>query len=261
MMDYEDLLLEKSDGIATITLDVPDKMNALTIGMRKSLPLAADDIARDDDVRVVIVTGAGHGFCSGADLSGSRGEPSRQQRLEFLGPNFGSEVFFTLNKPVIAAINGACVGAGFSLALSTDIRIASDAAKFGAVFILRGLVPDCGITHLLPRITGMSKAMELMFTGEIIGAEEAKRLGIVSKVVPPDKLMDTTRELAARIVEQAPLSVELSKMMVYRGIAGDVARQIEQETLGNKITTYSEDHREAVRAFLEKRPQPEFKGW
>ena len=260
-MDYEDLLLEKSDGIATITLNVPDKRNALTIGMRKSLPLVVDDIARDDDVRVVIVTGAGRGFCSGADLSSSGGELTRQQRIGFLGPNFASEVFFTLNKPVIAAINGACVGAGFSLALSTDIRIASDTAKFGAVFILRGLTPDCGITYWLPRLVGTSKAMELMLTGEIIGAEEATRLGIASKVVPADELMDKTRELAARIVKQAPLSVELSKMMVYRGIAGDVARQIELETLGNRITTNSEDHRAAVRAFLEKQPQPEFKGW
>ena len=260
-MDYEDLLLEKKDGIATITLNAPDKMNALTIEMRKSLLLAVDDVAEDDEVRVVIVTGAGRGFCSGADLSRGGGDVSRKQRLAFLGPNFGSEAFYKLGKPVIGAINGASVGAGFSLALSMDIRIASEAARFGAVFISRALVPDCGITYFLPRIAGMSKAMELMLTGEIIGAEEAKRLGIVSKVVPPDDLMTTTHELASKIIQQAPLSVELSKRLVYRGIEDDIARQIELETLGNNITGHSEDHRGAVRAFLEKKPQPKFKGW
>jgi len=259
-MDYEDLLLEKKDGIATITLNAPDKMNALTIGMRKSLLSVTEELAQDDKVRVVVVTGAGRGFCAGADLSGGVGELSRQQRLEFLGPTWGAEAFFKIDKPVIAAINGACVGAGFSLALSMDIRIASEAARFGAVFILRGLTPDCGITYWLPGTVGTSKALELMYTGEIIGAAEAERLGIVSQVVPPDELMKVTQELAARIAQQAPLSVELSKKMVYRGMLDDIARQIELETYANRVCAQSEDSREAVRAFLEKRPQPQFKG-
>ena len=259
-MEYEDLLLEKRDGIATITLNVPEKMNALTIGMRKSLLLVVDEIARDDEVRVVIVTGAGRSFCSGADLSGAGGEQSRYQRLAFLGPSYGAEAFFTLEKPVIAAINGACVGAGFSLALSMDIRIVSEAARFGAVFVLRGLVPDCGITYWLPSIVGMSKAMELMFTGEIIGAAEAERIGLVSKVVPPDELMDAANELAQRIIQQPPISVEMSKRLVYRRVKDAVSRQIELETGAHRVCIESEDYREAVRAFLEKRPQPEFKG-
>ena len=259
-MDYEDLLLEKRDGIATITLNAPEKMNALTIGMRKSIIFVADELARDDEVRVVVVTGAGRGFCSGADLSGGGAEMSRQQCIEFLGPSWGAEAFYKLGKPVIAAINGACVGAGFSLALSMDIRIASETARFGAVFVLRGLTPDCGITYWLPKVVGTSKALELMFTGEIIGAAEAERLGIVSQVVPPDDLMKVTQELAAKIVQQAPLSVELSKRMVYRGMIDDIARQIEMETYAHQICQQSEDYREAVRAFLEKRPQPKFKG-
>jgi len=259
-MDYEDLLLEKRDGIATITLNAPEKMNALTIGMRKSIIFVADELARDDEVRVVVVTGAGRGFCSGADLSGGGAEMSRQQCIEFLGPSWGAEAFYKLGKPVIAAINGACVGAGFSLALSMDIRIASETARFGAVFVLRGLTPDCGITYWLPKVVGTSKALELMFTGEIIGAAEAERLGIVSRVVPPDDLMKVTQELAAKIVQQAPLSVELSKRMVYRGMIDDIARQIEMETYAHQICQQSEDYREAVRAFLEKRPQPKFKG-
>jgi len=260
-MTYEDLLLEKRDGVATITLNAPDKMNALTSGMRRSLLRVVGDIAGDDDVRVVIVTGVGRGFCSGADLSGGGGvEPSRQQRLEFLGSSFGAEAFFKMDKPVIAAINGACVGAGFSLALSMDIRIASEAARFGAVFVHRGLVPDCGITYWLPQTVGMSRALELMFTGELIGAAEAERLGIVSRVVPPEELMDAAGELATRIAQQPPISVELSKRMVYRGVSDSVAQQIELETGAQRVCSGSEDNREAVRAFLEKRPQPKFKG-
>jgi len=261
-MEYEDLLMEKKDGIATITLNVPEKMNALSTGMRNSLLSVADEIAKDDEVRVVIVTGAGRGFCSGADLSGggARGEPSRSQRLEVLGPSHGAEAFFKMDKPVIAAVNGVAAGAGFSLALSTDIRIASEAARFGAVFVLRGLVPDCGITYWLPRMVGTSKALELMFTGEIINAAEAERLGIVSRVVPPDDLMPVTRELAAKIAQQPPMPVELTKRIVYRSMADDIARHLDLETWAQRICSGSEDSREAIMAFLQKRPPAPFKG-
>ena len=259
-MDYEDLLLDKQDGVATITLNAPEKMNALSQGMRRSLLLVADEVARDDDVRVVIVTGAGRGFCAGADLSSLRAQLTRWQRLEFLGASFGAESFFSMDKPVIAAVNGAAVGAGFSLALSMDIRIASEAACFGAVFVRRGLVPDCGLSYWLPHTVGAAQAMEMMFTGDIIGAERAAELGIVSRVVPPEDLMTAARELASRIAAQPPISVELSKRMVYRGIRDGVARQIEVETGFQTICSGSEDNLAAVRAFLEKRPPPRFKG-
>jgi len=260
-MDYEDLLLEKDSGIATITLNAPDKLNALTVGMRKSLISATDELARDDEVRVIIVTGTGRGFCSGADLSGRlQAEPARYELLETLGPTWGAEAFFKLNKPVIAAINGPCAGAGLSLALSMDIRIASAAARFGAVFVLRGLVPDCGLTHWLPRTVGMSRALEMMFTGEIIDAAEAARVGIVSRVVSPEELMPAARELATKIAEQAPISVELTKKMVYRGMLDDIYRQLDLETYAQNMCFNTEDHWAAVRAFLEKQPQPEFKG-
>ncbi len=263
-MDYEDLLLEKKDGIATITLNAPDKLNALNAKMRRSLLLATDEVAKDDEVRVVIVTGAGRGFCSGADLSGGGGgggaEPSRSQRLEVLGPNFGAEAFFKLEKPVIGAINGVAAGAGFSLALSMDIRIASEVARFGAAFVLRGLVPDCGITYWLPRTVGTSKALELMFTGELINAAEAERVGIVSRVVPPDELMTAAGELAARIAKNPPIPMELTKRIVYRTMNDDVARHLDLETWAQRICNQTEDSREAIRAFIEKRPPAEFKG-
>ena len=259
-MSYEDLLLERRDGIATVTLNVPDKMNALTLGLRRSLLRIGVELAGDDDVRVVIITGAGRGFCSGADLASPGAERNRRQRLEFVGASHGSEAFFKMDKPVIAAINGACVGAGFSLALSMDIRIASENARFSAVFVRRGLVPDCGISYWLPQAVGMSKALELMYTGEIIDAAEAARIGIVSKVVPADELLPAANELAARIVAQPPISVELSKRMAYRGVADQVAQQIELESAGQGICSGSEDNREAVRAFFEKRPPNRFVG-
>jgi len=261
-MDYEDLLLEKDGEIATITLNVPEKLNALTRKMSTNLPLAAEEIAKDDEVRVVIVTGAGRGFCSGADVSamgGGAADVSRYRLLQVTGwPH--ADVFPQLNKPVIAAINGPCVGGGFSLALSCDIRIASDTARFGVLQIARALVPDYGLTHYLPQAVGISRALELMFTAEIIGAAEAERLGIVSRVVPPDELMKVTRELATKIAQQAPISIELTKKMVWRGLLDNLVRQLDLETYSTRICQGTEDHKESVRAFLEKRPQPPFKG-
>jgi len=259
---YEDLLLEIQDGIATVTLNAPKKMNALTMGIRKSLVQVSADLSANDDVRVVIVTGEGRGFCAGGDLSGDgrTTERNRQQLIEFLGPDHGAHTLFTLDKPVIAAINGACVGAGLSLALSADIRIASDEARFGAVFVLRAFSPDCGITYWLPRVVGTAKALEMMFTGDIISATEAKDLGILSQVVPHDDLMKTAIDLAGKIAQQAPFSVEMAKRMVYAGHRDGWDRHIEVESIANRITGQTEDHREAVRAFFEKRPQPKFTG-
>lgn len=264
-MNYEDLLLEKEGGIATITLNAPEKLNALTAGIRESLPLAVDEIAKDDEVRVVIVTGAGRGFSSGGDVSAMRSgarqatEVSREARLQLVGWPFVG-VFPKLDKPVIAAINGACVGGGLSLALSCDIRIASDTARFGVSQVARGLNPDFGMSHFLPHTIGTSKALQLMFTAELISAVEAERLGIVSQVVPPDELMKVTRDLAAKIAQQPPIAVELAKRLVWRGLIENLTRQLDLETYAFKICAQSEDHKESVRAFLEKRPQPQFKG-
>ena len=265
-MPYEDLLLEKEGVIATLTLNAPQKLNALTRKMQTSLPLAVDEIAKDDEVRVVIVTGAGRGFCAGADVSamaardtGEAPEMPLHMRIKHLGwPH--ADAFPKLNKPVIAAINGPCVGGGFSLAMSCDIRIASEAAKFSAIWISHALVPDWGATYLLPRIVGMSKALELMFTGDIFTAADAERLGIISRVVPPGDLMKVTRELANKIAQQAPIPVSLAKKMVWRGLFDGLTRQLDLETWAQAICHDTEDHKESVRAFMEKRPLPQFKG-
>jgi len=264
-MEYEDLLLEKDDcGIATLTLNVPNKLNALTVKMGMNLPLAVDEVARDDNIRVLIVTGAGRGFCSGADVSALQSLPgateqSRFNRLQVTGWPV-ADIFPKLPKPTIAAINGPCVGAGLSLALSCDIRIASETARFGVAQVARALVPDFGLTFYLPLAAGISNALELMYTAELIDAAEALRIGLVSRAVPPDDLMKTTRELAHKIIQQAPLSIELTKKMVWRGLFDRLTRQLDLETDSIRICRQSEDHRESVKAFLEKKPLPKFKG-
>lgn len=264
-MEYEDLLLEKDDcGIATLTLNVPSKLNAISVQMGMNLPLAVDEVARDDSVRVLIVTGAGRGFCSGADVSAMEAftgaaEQSRFNRLQVTGWP-AVDILPKLLKPTIAAVNGPCVGAGLSLALSCDIRIASETARFGVAQVARALVPDFGLTYYLPLAAGMSNALELMYTAELIDAAQALRIDLVSRVVPPDDLMKTARELAKKIVQQAPLSVELTKKMVWRGLFDRLARQLDLETDSIRICRQSEDHHENVKAFLEKRPSPKYKG-
>ena len=262
-MDYEGLLLEKEAGIATITLNVPEKLNAITREMSRNLPLVTDEIAKDDDIRVVIVTGAGRGFSSGADVSmmagGSGGTRTLYERLQVTGwPH--CDVFPNLNKPVIGAINGVAVGGGFALALSCDVRIASETARFGALQLARALVPDFGLTYYLPVAVGMSKALEIMFTGEMIGAAEAERVGIVSKVVPADDLMKAALELAEKIAQQAPIPVGFTKQMVWRARMDELERQLDLESHAQPICMSTEDHKESVKAFLEKRPVPPFKG-
>jgi len=268
-MAYEGLLLEKNDGgVATVTLNVPDKLNAITREVSQSLPLAADELARDDDVRVVIVTGAGRGFCSGADVSMMAGggvaasggpQVSRYQRLQVTGwPH--CDVFPHLDKPVIAAINGPCVGGGLSLALSCDIRIASENAFFSVAQVSRALVPDFGLTYYLPMAVGLSRAMELMFTAERFTAADAKEFGMVSRVVATDELMSAAGELAGRIAAQPPVSVSLAKRMTWRSMFDGLARQLDLETWATRIAAQTEDHQASVRAFLNKEPAPKYKG-
>ena len=234
-MEYEGLLFEKKDGIATVTLNSPDKMNAISFKMRDSLVQVIDDIGKDDSLKVVILTGAGRGFCAGADLSeftsGTRAEPSVYELLQ--GPP--RPAFFKLEKPVIAAINGACVGAGLSLALSCDIRIAADKAKFGAAFIKLGAPPDNGMSFWLPKIIGPAAALEFLLTGKIIIGAEAKQIGLVNQVVPGEELMKVSMEMAAQIAQYPLLGLALTKRLVYRSMLGDAAYQSDWENWAGQI--------------------------
>lgn len=261
-MEYEDLLLEKREHIAIITLNVPQKLNALTRNMSLSIGKVAEDIAQDDDVRVVVVTGAGRGFCSGVDVStmaGPASARSRFTRTRVIGyPHCNA--FPKLYKPVIAAINGPCVGGGLALALSCDFRIAADTAKFNVAQVSRGLAPDYGLTLYLPLAVGISNALELMCTAEIIGAAEAEKMGLVSKVVPADKLMPAAMELANKIAQQPPFSVEFSKKMVWRDLLAELESHLDMESYASNLCVETEDHKASVQAFLNKQPPPKYMG-
>jgi len=274
-MAYRSLIVEKDGQIATITLNRPDSGNAFDIYCMNELDAAIRNVGNDPDIRVVIMTGAGRHFSTGIDLSmfSSPGaaEPGREQEAQaLLDPDdqtYGKGTLVAtvvrirnMNKPVIAAINGAVVGAALGIALACDIIIASDKARFGMVFVKRGIGPDSGSSFTLPRIVGLPRACELTLTGDTIDAAEADRIGLVSRVVPHDDLMKTARELAERIAKNPPLAVGMAKTALHRGMAGtDIVEHMKYEVeLQDKLLN-TEDFMEAATAFLEKR-EPVFKG-
>ena len=263
-MNTEEILLEKREGIAVITLNRPEQFNSFTTNMYREFPRIVDQLKRDDQVRVIILTGAGKGFCAGSDVSdrlGKRlekgGEESRFENLRQVGAM--AIDIADLDKPLIGAINGAAVGAGLSLSLLCDIRLASEKARFGAVWLSVGLVPDVGATYSLPRIVGREKALELMLSREVIDAREALKIGLVSKVLTPDQLMKDAMELATKIASGPAVAIELTKRGLQRSLDNDLKTQLDYETYAQNICRQTEDHREGIRAFVEKR-KPVFKG-
>lgn len=263
-MDYELIIFEVSGQVATITLNRPEHLNAWTYEMGNEIWDALMKVENDPNLRVTIVTGAGRGFCAGADLSrgsttfdGSnrpREEDERRRRE-------GSLIrrYFSLKKPVIVAINGPVVGVGVTFILPFDIRIAAESARIGIVFNRRGVIPEIACPWILPRIIGISKAAELMYTGRIVDSKEALEFGLVSRVVPDDKLMDTAREIAEEILLNAPVSVALTKHMLYQFLSEtdiDKAEMINHKYFA--WTGTQPDAREGVVSFLQKR-KPEWK--
>ena len=261
---HETVLISWEEGITTITLNRPEFLNAMSPQLMQDLYEVLEKVSEDGETKVVVITGAGRAFCAGGDVAEDVaivGEKTPFEYREYIA-NFAnvSKRVYWMEKPVIAAINGDCLGAGFAIALSCDIRIASEKARFGSLFINVALVPDYGMTYFLPQVVGTSKALELMLTGEIIDATEAKRLGIVSSVVPHDELMKAALELAARIAQQPSIAIELTKKLVYQDMISNIAQHLDWETYAQELCFKSEDHRESVLAFLEKRPRPKFKG-
>jgi 2-(1,2-epoxy-1,2-dihydrophenyl)acetyl-CoA isomerase len=263
-MAFNEILIEKKEGVAIITLNRPERFNSFTTSMYSEFPRIVDRLRRDDEVKAVILTGAGKGFCAGSDVSdrlGKRlengGEESRFENLQRVGEMALDIADF--DKPIIGAVNGAAVGAGLSLTLLCDIRLASETARFGAVWLNVGLIPDVGATYYLPRIVGREKALELMLTGEIVGADEALKIGLVSKVFPHAQLMDGARRLAGRIAEGPSVAVELTKRGLQRSLENDLKTQLDYETYAQNICRQTEDHKEGIRAFAEKR-RPAFVG-
>jgi len=265
----QELLFAVENGIATVTLNRPDKRNALTTSMYEGLHNVLTEVKRNDAVKVLLLTGNGPGFCAGSDaeerllprIVNDRSVPLEKNRSDLLEPVmlYLAPALYSSGKPSIAVINGVAAGAGLSLALLCDIRIASDKARFGTSWVNIGLTPDVGATFSLPRIVGLDKALKLFFTGELIDAKEAERINLVTQVVPHDSLMKTAKELAMKIAKGPSVAIELAKRAAYHGIVNDFVSQLYFENYAQNICFASQDFKEGVRAFKEKR-QPNFTG-
>jgi len=261
-VDYQDITLDIADGIATITLNRPDKLNAFTGKMMHEIIDAFDRTDADDDVKVVIVTGAGKGFCAGADLSSggdtfAKGGSDIQtkQGVPRDGGGLVSLRIFNSLKPVIGAINGAAVGVGVTMTLPMDIRLASENAKFGFVFAKRGIVPEACSSYFLPRIVGIQQATEWVYTGRVFPAQEAKDARLVRSIHSPDDLLPAARELAREIADNtAPVSVALSRRMLWRMLGASHPMDAHRaDSRGIQSRGRSNDSKEGVVSFLEKR--------
>jgi len=262
MSEFIDYRIDEHVGV--ITLNRPEVMNALNRQMYGELEAAFRDAQRDPEVRCVLLTGTGRAFCSGDDvrqimLGEERDETVTRLRDARPRPTPAAVAILECDKPVVAAVNGAAVGWGMDLALFADIRIASDAAKFGELFIKRGLIADLGGLWRLPRVVGPSKAAELLFTGDIISAQEAERIGLVSQVAPAAELLETAMAMAHKIAANPPIALRYMKEGLRRSVHGSMADM--GEYIGNSLAYLftTEDHKEGALSFVERR-EPLFKG-
>ena len=263
-MSNQDILIDINDYIATITFNRPERMNAMGGTLVEDTIEALQSFQDNADVRAVIITGAGgRAFCAGADmlnLQNRADEATPMARRRYVqNAQKLTMAIRQLEKPVIAAVNGAAAGGGCDIALACDIRIASERASFGEVFARIGLFPGTGGTYFLPRLVGIAKALELIWTGDVISAKEAEQIGLVSQVVPPEDLIPTTIAFTQRLTQGPPLAISLAKSAVYKGLDLDVHSALEYAATAESITLTSDDHREAITAFREKRA-PHFKG-
>lgn len=262
--DFSCLRYERQGHVAVVTLNRPERMNAFGGAMKQEIVLAMQRAENDAEVRVIVLTGAGAAFCAGGDvkeMTEVRASGAGRSLREKTRPARDDALLaiHEATKPVIAAVNGAAAGAGMNLALATDIRLASTKARFSQAFVKRGLSPDTGATFFLPRIVGLSKACELVFTGDTVDAAEALRLGIVSRVLEPEALMPEAMALAGRIAEGPPVAIQLAKQALHRGAEGGIRDALARETAAFNVCSDTEDAREGADSFLEKRPAV-FKG-
>lgn len=261
-MNFETLIFTKEDGIALVTMDRPDSKNALSFKMKDELSSAFDIIERDDDLKVVILTGGTQAFCAGADIKERASAPPMSQTQFIFNQRKTHQLFCKIEdfeKPVIAAISGVAVGGGCELSLACDLRIASETARFGLPEVKVGALPSAGGTQRLPRLIGITKAKELLYTGDFLGAQEAYRLNLVNKVVPVETLMEETKAIARKLMNNPPLPIKYAKVAVNRGMQSDLASGLEFETYCAAMVNFSEDRIEGFKAFAEKR-KPVYKG-
>jgi len=254
------VLCDVSEQIMTLTLNRPEIRNAMDADSSALLLEYLYKAVDDAEVRVIVLTGAGEGFCSGADVRriGEGGKIGTTRRLRERH-HIAIRMLREIEKPTIAAVNGAAVGLGCDFALACDLRIASEKASFGELFVKRGIMPDCGGTWLLPKIVGLTKTFELIYLGELITAQEALRIGLVNWVVPHEKFKDETHALAKKLASGPPIAYAQAKRAINAGLLADLARGLEYEIAGQMVCLASEDKEEGVKAWKEKRP-PRFKG-
>ncbi len=264
LVSEKELLFEVEDDVAIVTLNLPAKLNALSRGVNAGLWGAMDEVRDNDAIGAMILTGTGRGFCSGADVQAMAGAVSG----ESAGDGAPAETrpvgqipsgLRSIPKPVLGAINGVAAGGGFSIAMACDIRIASENARFIAAWIRRAFMPDLGISYTLPRAVGMSKAFELIATGDAVDAEEAERIGLVSRVVPQEQLMSTTLELAKRLAKQPAMVIRYAKEALFKAQQMDFDATVELEAERFATCMGSEDAAEGIKAFVEKR-EPKYTG-
>jgi 2-(1,2-epoxy-1,2-dihydrophenyl)acetyl-CoA isomerase len=261
-MEYKEILVEKKNKVEIITLNRPEVLNAISMKLRKELIDAIRKAKNDSEVRVILLTGAGKAFSSGGDIREqklAREQPvlEREERLRLM-----KELILeisTMEKPVIAAVNGVAAGAGVSLALACDLVFASSEARFILAFTRVGLVPDTGCTYFLPRMAGLQKAKELVFSGEPIDAFLAEKLGIVNRVFQPKELLERSMAFAEKLADSAPVAIGLSKLALNRAMVSNLEECLDYEAYLQSICFQTEDHKEGILAFQQKR-KPEFKG-
>jgi enoyl-CoA hydratase/carnithine racemase len=261
MSEY--LKFEIKDHVGTITLNRPEKLNAFTSDMLEEWVRRLEECRTDENVRVIVITGTGRAFTTGGDIDGFGGSASKSASSMKLHVEAGIQrlplKIAAMDKPVIAALNGLATGGGLDVALACDIRFAAESARFAETYVRMGLIPGAGGAYLLPRIVGTAKALEMFWSNDFVDAREAERIGLVNKVFPDAKLMSETFEFARRVAEGAPLAVQLIKRIMRIGLDKDLASGLELAAANLPIVRASEDHREALAAFKEKR-QPVFKG-
>lgn len=261
---FENIIFTKEESVAKIVFNRPERLNAITRAMEQELTESLAEAQRDDDIKVLVLTGAGRAFCSGGDVSENMVEEyggSVQKVSDTFHHVYQGIILqlFNLDIPTIGMINGAAAGLGFDLALACDIRIGSEHAKFMVAFTKMGLTPAAGGAWFMPRIMGLAKAAEYIYTADLLEAEEALRLGVLNRLVPAASLDKETMELAKRISQNSPLANRLAKLQLHRGLDTDLGAALEMGATCQAICLTSEDTREALVAFREKR-KPVFKG-
>ncbi|MGE5595464.1 MAG: enoyl-CoA hydratase/isomerase family protein [Hyphomicrobiales bacterium] len=252
-------MLDIAGNVATVTLNRPERLNALNRGLQQDILDVCAELKNDDNVRAVVITGAGRGFCAGADLLGPRPaaieQPPWQQMMdEYSWVGRQAYAVYHIDKPTIAAVNGVAAGAGMSIALACDLRVGCEATRFKTVFIERNLAPDSGMSYFLPRIVGSGNALDMILTSRPVGAEEALRMGLLQYLVPNEKVVSRAQEVAAQIAAHPPIAAMMSKRAVQHSLDSDFDAQLKYEVRAIEIARRaSKDAMESIASFREKR--------